>query len=347
MAYVGNLGKSYDLKTVVEGVALLNRQGVAATLDVAGFGGTVEKNEFVRFHGMLKEDELREMLAQCDLGVIPMTADSFVGIPNKLAEYAAAGLRIVSSLEGESAELLARYGCGVGYRAGDAERFAAAVREAMRLPADAGRRLVEQELAAETIYDAYCKRVCTQRIVHFCAGLTGNNGMANTARQFVAEEIAAGHESEVTNELAKIAKGVDEVMIHGAWLPVLWRAAKRAKAVGAKLVIRPAGSYDPVRLAFHGWKKRLVAFFEHRMLRRADVVLATCEAERKWIRAYEPRAKKIEITDLKRFFRFDVDEHSSSIWTGRPLHILYLGRRHPLKGVEFLEKAWARSVNWH
>ena len=163
MAYAGNMGKSYDLKTVVEGVALLRQEGVAATLDVAGFGGTVEANEFVRFHGMLKEDELRQLLASCDIGVIPMMADSFVGVPNKLAEYADAGLRIVSSLAGESADLLARYGCGVAYRAGDAASFAAAVREAKGLSPDASRRLVKEEFAAETIYDAYCRRVTAGR----------------------------------------------------------------------------------------------------------------------------------------------------------------------------------------
>ena len=182
------------------------------------------------------------------------------------------------------------------------------------------------------------------KIIHFCAGLEGNNGMANTARQFVAEERARGDESQLTNELAKIERGVDRVMIHGAWLPVLWRAAKRAKAVGAELVIRPAGSYDPVRLAFHGWKKRLVAFFEHRMLRRADVVLATCEAERRWIRAYERGIRdqgsgiRVEITDLKRFFDLDKPKPKSGV-EQRNLHVLYLGRRHPLKGVEFLERA--------
>ena len=178
------------------------------------------------------------------------------------------------------------------------------------------------------------------KIIHFCAGLEGWNGMANTARQFVAEELARGDDSRLTNDPMEIVKGVDVVHIHGAWLPVLWKVSKKAKQVGAKLIIRPAGSYDPVRLAYHGWKKRLVAWWEHAMLRRADVVQATCEAEARWIRDYEPRVK-VELTDLKRFFKLDLDEHSSSIWTGtgRALHLLYLGRRHPLKGVEFLERA--------
>ena len=181
------------------------------------------------------------------------------------------------------------------------------------------------------------------KIVHIVAGLEGNNGMANTARQFVAEELAHGDESVVTNDLASISHGVDEVCIHGAWLPLLWKAAKRAKAVGAKLVIRPAGSYDPVRLAYHSWKKQLVAPFERRMLQKADVVLATCEAEREWVRAYEPRAKSIELTDLKRFFKLEHFGKTGQTYfpKNRPLHLLYLGRRHPLKGVEYLEAAVA------
>ena len=179
------------------------------------------------------------------------------------------------------------------------------------------------------------------KVIHFCAGLQFWNGMANTARQFVQEELARGDDSKVTNNLDEIVADVDVVMIHGAWLPVLWRVAKRAKAVGAKLYIRPAGSYDPVRRAYHGWKKKLVSFFEHRMLRKADVLLATCEAEAGWIREYEPRVQKIEITNLKRFFKLpenDKTGHPHFI-ISKPIHLLYLGRKHPLKGIEYLEQA--------
>ena len=223
------------------------------------------------------------------------------------------------------------------------------------------------------------------KIVHFCAGLQFWNGMANTARQFIAEEIAQGYESFLTNELVTLsnAKSGDfqVVYIHGAWLPVLWRAAKHAKRINAKLIIRPAGSYDPVRLGYHSWKKKLVAFLERRMLRRADVLLGTCEAEVKWIKDYVGEGcPKVEITDLKRFFKLgvrsqgirpsrvlathrDASKHpcqgiafGDSLRSGdksdreaelgvrglrenTKLHVLYLGRRHPLKGVKYLEFA--------
>lgn len=173
------------------------------------------------------------------------------------------------------------------------------------------------------------------KIVHFCAGLEKWNGMANTALQFVSEERAKGDDSQLTNDISVITDDVNQVVIHGAWLPVLWKVSKRAKTIGAKLVIRPAGSYDPVRLAYHGWKKRLVAPFEHRMLRRADVLLATCEAEVDWIKSYEPKVKSIEITDLKRFFKLP-SVPCSPLPIPRTLHLLYLGRRHPLKGLDNL-----------
>ena len=185
------------------------------------------------------------------------------------------------------------------------------------------------------------------KIIHFCAGLQFWNGMANTARQFIAEEIAQGHDSFLTNELATLsnAKSGDfrVVYIHGAWLPVLWRAAKHAKRINAKLIIRPAGSYDPVRLGYHSWKKKLVAFFERRMLRRADVLLGTCEAESKWIKDYVGEGcPKVEITDLKRFFKLKWEKGSGKWEEGsnnKKLNVLYLGRRHPLKGVKYLEFA--------
>lgn len=161
--------------------------------------------------------------------------------------------------------------------------------------------------------------------------------MANTAREFVNEARAAGHEALLTNCVEEICAGVDEVVIHGAWLRALHRAARRAKVCGARLVVRPAGSYDPVRLNFHAWKKRLVAPWEHAMLRRADVLLATCRAEVEWLRAYQPHAK-IELTNLRRFFRIE-PAHEPLPPLHTPLRIMYLGRRHPLKGIPFLEEA--------
>ena len=131
----------------------------------------------------------------------------------------------------------------------------------------------------------------------------------------------------------------EEVWVHGMWLPREWRACWRTLRAGKRLVRMTHGSLSPMYLSHQGkWKKWLVGPIERFFLCRADVVVATCAAEVEWIRAYEPRVKKIELVDLKRFFDFSRKEHKERKEDGR-LHLLYLGRRHPLKGVGFLEEA--------
>ena len=111
----------------------------------------------VTAHGYLGQEELRRLLVSCDVGVIPMQADSWVGIPYKLCDYATADLRIVSSLGGESGHLLEKYRCGVLYRPGDAQSFADAVVAAQNCRG--GRVLVEQVLDAKKIYREYVEKV--------------------------------------------------------------------------------------------------------------------------------------------------------------------------------------------
>ncbi|MBO7654853.1 MAG: hypothetical protein J6U40_08010, partial [Kiritimatiellae bacterium] len=142
-------------------------------------------------------------------------------------------------------------------------------------------------------------------------------------------------------DLSYITDLTNVVYVHGAWLPILWRAARRARTIGARLIVRPAGSYDPLRLAYHRWRKRLVGPFEHWKLKTADLVLAACPAEAEWIRAYEPEACRIEVVDLKHFFNLSGNAPCRTIKKGNG-HFLYLGRRHPLKGIEYLEEAIRR-----
>ncbi len=141
LCYVGNLGAGYDLGTVVEGVRRLAAAGRRVRVVVAGDGperGLVERAAAegvpINYHGFVGAEEMWQLLAQCDVGLVPMFSESGVVVPNKVIDYGAAGLAIISGLKGECEELLARYGAGAGYKAGCCDSFVAAVERYLNKP---------------------------------------------------------------------------------------------------------------------------------------------------------------------------------------------------------------------
>ena len=121
------------------------------------------------------------------------------------------------------------------------------------------------------------------KILHICAGWQKWNGAANIARMIMDEQRREGHEvSFATWAKVRELRAADEVWIHCGWLPCLWWANLWAK----KAVRMPEACYDPVRLKFSAWKKKLVGPIERWALRRCAKIVATCEAEKSWIEAY-------------------------------------------------------------
>ena len=186
------------------------------------------------------------------------------------------------------------------------------------------------------------------KILHICAGWQKWNGAANIARMLMDEQRREGHEVTFSTWASvRALRSADEVWIHCGWLPCLWGAA----LWGRNVHWMPEACYDPIRRAYHGWKKTLAGPIERFFLRRAKTLVATCEAEKGWIESYlGRRCPPIKLTDIKRFFKLEsggvesggVGELKVGEFEGdslKPLHLLYLGRRHPLKGVEYLESA--------
>ena len=173
-------------------------------------------------------------------------------------------------------------------------------------------------------------------ILHVCAGWQKWNGAANIARMIMDEQCREGHEvSFATWAKVRELRAADEVWIHCGWLPCLWWAA----LWGRNVHWMPEACYDPARLRYHGWKKRLVTPIERFCLRHCKALVATCEAERGWIKTYlGKRCPYVEVTDIKRFFNFP-NSAVGALPKVRSLHLLYLGRKHPLKGLECLEEA--------
>ena len=173
-------------------------------------------------------------------------------------------------------------------------------------------------------------------ILHICAGWQGWNGAANIARLIMDEQRREGHEvSFATWASIGRLRRAEEVWIHCSWKPCLWWAA----LWGRNIHWMPEASYDPIRRRYHGWKKTLVGPIERFCLRRAKTLVATCSAEADWIRSYlSHRCPTIIITDIRRFFHL-MPPNSQLTTHNSQLHLLYLGRRHPLKGLSYLEAA--------
>ena len=202
--------------------------------------------------------------------------------------------------------------------------------------------------------------------LHIVPGLNVvGNGIAVAAKLIAKEQ---GSELIDCSDCSIVRlRGYDEIWVHSMWLPMTLKACWKVLRLKKenlhsttttsdynscpRLVRMTHANLDPVRLRYHGWKKRLVAPIERWLFRRTDRVVVTCEAEKKWCQEWGLR-NEFEILDLKRFFDLnggeglgrDRAQRDSRRPTSRstaedPLHVLYLGRRHPLKGVEFLERA--------
>ena len=161
LVYVGAMGTSYDLETVIDAVWEMPD----VELDLAGDGPKrqgLEKRamgcERIRFHGYLGEENLRSLLVRADAGLVPMFDDSCVGVPYKLADYAAAGLPVINTLHGETERLLAEYGAGVTCAAGDVHALCAAVADIRARDASAlqsGALALARLFDADAVYSAY------------------------------------------------------------------------------------------------------------------------------------------------------------------------------------------------
>ena len=180
------------------------------------------------------------------------------------------------------------------------------------------------------------------KVLHIVPGTNDvANGMVVVAKLLAKEQ----GDAEVVDlndvDRGKIA-AADEVWVHGMWLPREWAACRMALRAGKRLVRMTHGSLSPIYLKCQSpFKKRLVGPIERFLLRRCAKIIATCESEKEWIENYLGKCSPpIEVTDIKRFFNLSHVEHVDRVESGE-LHLLYLGRRHPLKGVECLEEAVA------
>lgn len=168
-SFIGTLGVSYDIACLIKAARYIAAEQPQVRFMIAGDGprrarwqamATQLGLKNVIFLGFLKTGPLRTMLHHSFAGLITIRTNR-QSVQNKPGEYMAFGLPLISSLEGEFAQLVDQEPLGVSYRAEDVDSLTGAIRRLLDAPtfAEACRQRVRQLFAerfsAEAIYPAY------------------------------------------------------------------------------------------------------------------------------------------------------------------------------------------------
>ena len=306
--FVGRHSPEKRLDVIERAYARYRALGGTWTLDRYGQGGT-----FVQADGMPSVYAAHACL---------LLASSFDPWPLVMLEARAAGLEVVASDRCGNCDELGAHKVPCG----DAEAMARKM-----LDVERGARIAPPEGLSAFDVSAWASRTRTVANAARAAAGRGVNGMMVVDSLLRKNGLVAA----------------DEVWVHGMWTPDKWWACVRAKLAGKRLVRMTHGSLSPICLERQGkWRKRLVKPMERLCFALADRIVVTGLWELEWARAWGLK-RNLEILDLRRFFKFDLEGVAARLkdiprrTKTSPLKVLYLGRLHPLKGTDALEKAVA------
>ena len=182
------------------------------------------------------------------------------------------------------------------------------------------------------------------RVLHIVPGLDDpTNGIAVAAKLIAARngDLLVDAKDFLGLDVARFGY-LDEVWVHSMWLPRTLRAGWRIVRLGdcsdcsietrPKLVRMPHGCMDPVKVRYHLWKKILFLPIEWWLFHKADRIISTEDDEDRWIARWHT-GTKIERVDL-----FGNVKYNPRPGLGNR-KFLFVGRMHPLKGVDVLIEA--------
>ena len=149
------------------------------------------------------------------------------------------------------------------------------------------------------------------------------------------------HSWAMARALPRLVRRATQVHVHGCWTFPVWAAAGWARCYHVPYVLSSHGSLDPVRRAYGRLRKSFAWWcFDRHNLLGATWLHATSEMEACWLRdALGRRCPPIRVIPIG----VDAALLDAAPDLPRTKTFLYLGRLHPLKGLDLLGEAWARS----
>jgi glycosyltransferase involved in cell wall biosynthesis len=173
--FVGTFGLTYDLAPVIETARAFQAEGRRNVQFVLAGSGERDAEwralaaglPNVVFTGWLPANGVAVLLEQSAVALAAYARGAPQGLPNKVVEYLSSGLPIISSLRGETEDLLATVACGSHYDAGSAGSLGHALRRV--LDDDAGRHAMSRRAAerfraafeADQVYRGLARRLMT------------------------------------------------------------------------------------------------------------------------------------------------------------------------------------------
>ena len=120
--FVGTFGRTYDLSTVIKVARKLEKTNPNVKFIFTGDGEKMDlwkkESNFLNniiFTGWVGKNEIHYISSKSNIGLMAYAKGAPQGLPNKVFEYMASGLPILSSLQTETKELIKKNKIGLSY----------------------------------------------------------------------------------------------------------------------------------------------------------------------------------------------------------------------------------------
>lgn len=163
IVYAGTLGHSYNIEIIFDALNQLpNELAKKVTFHIFGDGPYLTRFQQYAlkckvssvFHGRIAYPNMVAYLCKSDIAVNPITKGAAQSIINKHADYAAAGLPVVSTQEcPEYKKLLEDYSCGITCEVDSTSQVAGAIQELITNPSKRKQMGANSRLMAEKCFN--------------------------------------------------------------------------------------------------------------------------------------------------------------------------------------------------